>query len=136
MRKTDAVKILEGNPGKRPLSTAPQATGSPVKPAELDCVASKFWDQTVPELVRLGIAKAADQPALVAMCELWACYRYAAEAALADPLEKNNRCAMIGYYEKWSRAAGQFGLNPVDRDRIRAGMSQDENPLTKYGIAS
>lgn len=93
-----------------------------------------MWDDVVSELVALGIAKRIDGPALLAMCELWGWYRAAAAVADEDPLDGNARRAVTGYYEKWQAAASKFGLNPADRDRLRLRLTEEGNPLAKYGI--
>ena len=68
--KSTAVKIAEGNPGKRRLNTnepTPER-GIPPKPTALGAVASKEWDRITPMLFELGLLTAVDGAALAAYC--------------------------------------------------------------------
>ena len=72
-RKPTVLKILEGNPGRRPLNKSePEYAPTVAKPDDLSEVAAKWWDLVVPQLVRLGLAQSVDQPALVLLAEDYA----------------------------------------------------------------
>lgn len=60
------IRLLRGNPGKRPIREdlpRPRAQ-APRRPAHLTGYARRWWEQTVPALVQLGIVSAIDRTAL------------------------------------------------------------------------
>ena len=69
--KPTRLRVLEGNPSKRPLHTNEPMPrqGAPDKPDDLSPVASEEWDRIVPELDRLGILSPLDRTMLVVYCE-------------------------------------------------------------------
>jgi P27 family predicted phage terminase small subunit len=71
--KPTALKVLEGNPGKRPLNTnepRPPAE-APEAPQWLDTEALAEWNRVVPSLDALGLLTAVDRAALTAYCLAW-----------------------------------------------------------------
>src|ERR1700732_3971707 len=70
--KPTALKILQGNPGKRPLNTdEPQPTGTPTRPDHLDRVAKLEWNRISAHLTSLGLLTAVDRAALAVYCQAW-----------------------------------------------------------------
>src|SRR5512146_3144589 len=72
--KPTALKILEGNPGHRPLNPdEPMPTaGEPPCPPWLADEAKAEWDRIVPELSRLNVLTVIDGAALAAYCQAFA----------------------------------------------------------------
>ena len=69
-RKPTKLKILEGNPGRRPLNTSePEYAPTIPKPSDLTPMASQWWDLVVPQLVRVGLAQSVDGPSLALLAE-------------------------------------------------------------------
>ena len=69
-RKPTKLKILEGNPGRRPLNTSePEYEPKIPKPSDLTPLASAWWDLVVPQLVRVGLAQSVDGPSLALLAE-------------------------------------------------------------------
>lgn len=68
----DALKILRGNPGRRPLNKhAPNPKrGEPEMPSYLDKDAQREWKRVAPMLVRLGVLTEADGSLLAGYCEV------------------------------------------------------------------
>ena len=67
------LKILNGNPGHRPLNKdepMPDAA-IPTCPSHLDEVAVAEWDRLVPELYELGLLTKIDRTSLAAYCQLY-----------------------------------------------------------------
>lgn len=92
-RKSAALKILTGNPGKRAAGgPGPRPDATPPKcPAWLSAAAKKVWKATQPELTRLGLLSCVDGPALAAYCQA------AAELELATrALEEEGRFITVG----------------------------------------
>lgn len=67
------LKLLRGNPGKRPMRPEPQpqiAADVPEPPSFITGYAADEWWRTAPELHRLGLLTRIDVPALAATATL------------------------------------------------------------------
>ena len=79
--KPTALKVLEGNPGKRPLNHQEPVMPEPsdafeVPPPELlgDVVAKAEWTRLAPMLRKARTITEADRSSLVALCQQWSWY--------------------------------------------------------------
>lgn len=72
--KPTHLKVLEGNPGKRPLNqNEPKPKPlAPKCPSWLDREAKREWKRVAPELERLGLLTVVDGAALAAYCQAYA----------------------------------------------------------------
>jgi len=141
-RKPTNLKILEGNPGKRPLPVnepKPRPITPPC-PSWLDREAKKVWNRLMPELERLHLMTIVDGEAFAAACQSWAiwvkCQRYLKKVGLT--FETPN-----GYIQQRPEVAiGQkaladfrafcteFGLTPASRSRISIKVAEgEEDPM-------
>lgn len=70
--KPTALKLIEGNPGRRPLSTLTDSVQPLVEipdcPRHLGKIARAEWDRIAPVLKDLGIISSMDMAALAAYC--------------------------------------------------------------------
>ena len=136
--KPTSLKILEGNPGKRPINTLePQPDSTiPKCPAWLDAEAKRQWKRLAPELARLGLLTSVDGESLAAYCQAWSELRSATEL-----LQKEGRVvetaaggqkphpAISMQRTAWMaiRAyAAMFGLDPSSRARLSVPKGQVE----------
>jgi len=81
----NVLKVLKGNPGKRPLNDAepkPQPV-APKCPRWLSKNAKREWRRLVKELEPLGLLTVIDGMALATLCEEWATYMWA-QGVLAE----------------------------------------------------
>ena len=136
------LKVLRGNPGKRPMKPEPQpeiAADVPEPPPFITGYAADEWWKTAPELHRLGLLTRIDVPALAAYCHAFGPWRMAAESLAKmqanDPImngmiikTKYGDAAMnplVSIARKHAadviRYASEFGLTPVARTRLAAG---------------
>lgn len=129
--KPTALKILEGNPGKRPLpknEPKPEVAIIPC-PAYLksDRIAYNEWNRIVPELYKLGLLTNADKVTLEIYCSQYAIYRRAIRELGTDLITTNIRngdkanpaAAIAREAAKTIKAiAIEFGLTPSSRARI------------------
>lgn len=139
--KPKALKILEGNPGKRPLNyNEPQPVpGAPTCPRWLLPEARKEWKRVVPELERLGLLTRIDRAALAIYCQAYA-HLLQCEEALQDSLTheytnnkgKTNRTAKVEarlaseYMKLIKSFCAEFGLTPSSRGRMQVpGMDAE-----------
>jgi P27 family predicted phage terminase small subunit len=147
------LKLLRGNPGKRPLRTdEPQpeiAANVPEPPPFLTGYAADEWWTIAPELHRLGLLTIIDVAPLAAYCHAYGQWRMAAESLARmqnnDPL-MNGMIIKTKYGDAAQnplvyvvrkaaadmvRYAGEFGLSPAARTRINAGV-QGEQSQSKF----
>jgi P27 family predicted phage terminase small subunit len=77
--KPTALKIAEGNPGKRALNfDEPQVqAGEPLMPKGLSLSGRREWKSIVQELLKLGVLTVVDGKALAAYCECFAMWEMA-----------------------------------------------------------
>lgn len=69
-RKPAALRLLEGNRGKRPIPVEPEPAGDVAKPRGLRGRASAIWDELVPVLVDMGTLKSPDAHQFAVWCKL------------------------------------------------------------------
>ena len=133
--KPAKLKLLEGNPGKRPIKlNTPQPTPKrPTCPRWLSKEAKREWKRVVPELERLGLLTVVDRAALAGYCESWAEYREAREFihkhGVVNPIKDDD--GNIKYLQQVPQVSiankalanirafcSMFGLSPSDRERM------------------
>ncbi|MED0757400.1 phage terminase small subunit P27 family [Aneurinibacillus thermoaerophilus] len=71
--KPTSLKVIQGNPGKRPLNKnepKPKAV-APKCPTFLDSEAKREWKRVAPELERLGLLTIVDGATLAAYCQAY-----------------------------------------------------------------
>lgn len=138
--KPTALKILEGNKGKRPLNKKEPKPklGIPKMPQHLGAIARQKWREVVPELDRMGMLALVDAADLEGFC---VAYQDAVECdeiirekgrVITTPtgIARANP-AVLQKREAWARVhrfAGEFGLSPASRTRIQVefGASAQE----------
>jgi P27 family predicted phage terminase small subunit len=144
--KPTALKLLQGNPGKRKLNIDEPTSrrGAPEMPLFLNAIASQEWDRIIPILLDMNVLTIADGAALADYCMCFSRWQEA-EAAVTkhgvvyeEPvtdeegevvgyrLKKNPAVTVAMACQKEMRAAlGLFGLDPSSRSRIK-GATQDK----------
>lgn len=134
------LRVLRGNPSKRPLRAQPTQTSAPPEaPSYLVSYACDEWHRVAPELHRLGLLTLLDVHALAAYCQSYARWRTAeellAKMAERDPTTRallikdatgnprQNPLVRTAAHAAGDmlRYAGEFGLTPVARARLAAG---------------
>ncbi|HEY7299472.1 MAG TPA: phage terminase small subunit P27 family [Xanthobacteraceae bacterium] len=128
--KPTRLKVLTGNPGKRPLNAAePQpVVASPECPLELGPVAKREWERLVQELVPLRILTNLDRAALAAYCGAYGMWAEATEAIqkygtmvkspTGYPVQSPYVSIANRQAEIMMRIASEFGFTPASRSRI------------------
>jgi P27 family predicted phage terminase small subunit len=134
--KPTALKLIEGNPGKRKLNTnEPKPANVPPKcPGHLDDVAKKEWKRLAPVLSRMRVLTEADGIVLSTLCQT-----YSRLIAAQEALSKSSLLVKTGSgYVQQSPLIGiisnctaqlvtlcrEFGLSPASRTRIAADQEQ------------
>jgi len=89
-------------------------------PQSLSPEARKHWKDVVPKLVEMGVAKAVDAAALVAMCESWSIYqdlhRYYRRGGVKQRIVLATKLSVA--VKTWAAQASTFGMTPSDRARL------------------
>lgn len=143
--KPTAIKVLAGNPGRRPVNKAephfhvPERTPSP--PAFLSDSAAEIWRDLGKLLRDAGLFTVVDQYALAMFC-----------AVAARWMEAERKVEGLGvvliaesgnlYQNPWlhvaNKAWGQmrqmlseFGLTPAERSRLKAVVADEEPSLAE-----
>ena len=133
------LKMLRGNPGKRPLNDRePQpepVTGAIEPPAWLDAAAVEKWQEVVPELQRLGLLTVVDVTALASYC--W-CF---SEFRRADAWIKENGRVMTLRDDKgnvkYRQQAPEVGIaNKMLESMRRYEQSFGLNPSARSGLTT
>ncbi len=130
--KPTRLKVLAGNPGKRPLNERePKPEPSvPDCPPELGPVARREWDRLVGELSKLRILTALDRAALASYCGAYGLWAEAMEqiqkygAMVKSPSGYPQQSPYLAIANRQAeimmRIASDFGFTPASRSRISA----------------
>lgn len=139
--KPTALKLIQGNPGKRALpknEPKPKPIKSPRPPVSLGDAAKKEWNRVTKELASLGLVSNLDTSALAAYCIAFERFKEANEAlrevAKKDPLFKGMMIKTTGgnwiqnplvgvarrAADDMLKFAAEFGMTPSARSRVAA----------------
>lgn len=138
------LKILRGNPGKRPLPTGEPkpAQTLPEPPAHLGPVALVEWHRLATELHRVGILTMADRTTLAAYCQLYEQWVYAeqyikTQLVIVDkPTGKIIQNPMIRIAHRTLELMRgyivELGLSPASRVKLAKGEVSVDDPLEQF----
>lgn len=131
--KPTAVKLLEGNPGKRPINKrepTPQKV-APKCPTWLNEEAKLEWDRLADKMMNLGTLTEMDMAAFAGYCQSYARWKEAEEF-----IEKHGTIVKTpsGYWQQVPQVSiaqtnlkimlkfcSEFGLTPSSRSRMISG---------------
>ena len=134
--KPSAIKILEGNPGKRPLNEyePKPLKKAPPCPKWLEPEAKKEWRRLAKTLEAMGVLTDADMAAFAGYCQAYARWKEAEERitdrglVIRTPSGYPQQVPYISiaqqYLKLMQQFAEQFGLTPAARSRIIAGNGE------------
>ena len=128
-----SIKLLRGNPGKRPVPVEIEPDGAAVMPDEFKTkgfqIERRHWESIVPKLEQMGLATCMDQDVLEALChwyaewQRWRLGMHPAEAQCRNPLAEQRAA-----FKHWFDLAGHFGMTPQDRANL-AGVQHKANAM-------
>lgn len=139
--KPRALKIVEDNPGHRPIEPeVPFTRGLPQKPEELSPDASWLWDLVVEQMQTIGLLKPLDAPSLEILCETYARWKEAARFRQERALMAKNSQGLvaapwIGIEERAGREfrawCSEYGLTPAAERNLVPDAEKDDadNPF-------
>ena len=128
--KPTRLKVLTGNPGKRPLNKSePRPPPSaPECPPELGPAAQREWARLVGDLSALNMITSLDRAALATYCGAYALWAEATEAIqkfgamvkspTGYPMQSPYISIANRQAEIMMRIASEFGFTPASRSRI------------------
>jgi P27 family predicted phage terminase small subunit len=128
--KPTRLKVLTGNPGKRPLDDGEPRpeVAIPDCPGELGETARREWNRLVGELAALKLLTNFDRAALAAYCGAYALWAEATEAIQkygvmikspsGYPVQSPYVSVANRQAEIMMRIASEFGFTPASRSRI------------------
>lgn len=145
--KPTALRLIEGNPGKRPLPKGePVPPSVPVvKPPWLTDLASAEWDRVAPQLIKMHLLTDVDVMALAGYCEAVSRFMLATKAldefgALVPAVREDgsfvkNPAAQLARdaLADIKALSQEFGMTPSSRGRINL---PDATPDDIDGILS
>jgi P27 family predicted phage terminase small subunit len=132
------LRIIRGNPGKRPLpKNEPKAEPYlPPAPSTLSPEARKEWRRVGRELRRLGLVSNIDRALLAAYCEAWARFveandklrQYGSIVKTPNGMPTQSPYLQIvnKATEQLAKIAVEFGMSPSARTRVKAADAPDE----------
>jgi len=136
--KPTQLKMLRGNPGKRPLPKGePQPKAKlPGPPAQLSAEAKREWWRLGKQLATLGLLTNIDRAALALYCQAWARW-LEAEKALKTygvmvkspngfPMQSPYLAVANKAMEQIRAMLTEFGMSPSSRTRVHAAPQADE----------
>ena len=137
--KPTALKLLEGNPGKRPINEhEPVPPKGTVKcPTWLEPEAKKEWKRLAPSLEAMGVLTQADLTAFAGYCQAYARWKEAEEfisqhgSIFQTPSGYVQQVPQVSIAQQnlkiMQRFCSEFGLTPATRARIIAnGGGKDD----------
>lgn len=135
--KPTALRVLQGNPGKRRLNDKEPKPkpGTPSAPPFLTDEAKREWRRVSKQLLALGLLTLIDKAALAAYCVAWG--RWAeAETALREfgifvmtPVGMVENPALRisdNARKQMMRALVEFGMSPSSRSRVHSELPEPE----------
>jgi hypothetical protein len=130
-KKTQAQHEIDGTfRADRHQSNEPAAEGVPYQIIALSGAALELWNQLVPQLVRMKVAKEIDSFALCTMCRLAAKIHDVLGDEDIDEYKRSGAVSAI--LKQLNVYVEKFGLTPVDRKKMSVAGGDEENPFAAF----
>ncbi len=146
--KPTAIKVLEGNPGKRPVNSAEPKpiSKAPKCPIWLEAEAKKEWRRVAKQLEQLGVLTEVDMAAFAGYCQAYARWKEAEEfiskhgTIVKTPSGYWQQVPQVSisqtYLKIMSKFCEQFGLTPSARTRIVVDNTcEEDDPMELMLVA-
>lgn len=136
--KPTALKLLTGNPGKRPLNDRePKPKVGAAVPEYLLKLPGPLaqWRRWAPRLEALGVLTEVDAPAFARLCRLWDMDEGGATWTPDDDVEPRIALKLRFDHQLMQeirQLEGRFGMTPSDRVRIKVEPKKPESKLARY----
>jgi len=141
--KPTALKVLEGNSGKRPLNkNEPQPEKkAPRCPSWLEPEAKKEWKRMAKTLETIGVLTQVDKAAFAGYCQAYARWKEAEEflskhgTIFKTPSGYIQQVPQVSIAQTYLKVmkdfCSEFGLTPAARTRIQvdSAVGQEDDPM-------
>lgn len=131
-----AIKMLTGNPGKRPLNLRePQPEIADLTPPDdLDDAGRQAWERNAPILQRMGVFTEADRETLMLYCDAYSQWRRSVVTLrkIAPVNEKYRSVAVTveKARDQMRYLLTEMGMSPASRSRLSvAPKAEDVDPM-------
>lgn len=137
-----ALKLVRGNPGKRPLPEhEPQPEAGAAMPEWISPEAAKHWPLIARQLDDAGVLTQMDAQALGLYCEAFARWKHANEqvvkfgsvvkAPSGYPVQSPYLSIANKAFEQMTKLLVEFGMTPSSRSRVTGAPKKPEkNPFS------
>lgn len=144
--KPAELKLLTGNPGKRPVKRA-AAVGrdrlrAPAPPDWLPDDGKSEWRRVAPLLLAMRVLRDTDLTALAVYCEAYSRYREARRILDLEGLTSDTGMGGIKTHpattilnaalSQMVRLQAEFGLTPSSRSRVASEAPKEKSEFEKY----
>ena len=137
--KPTKLKLLEGNPGKRPIGREPQPPASqPTCPAHLSPTAKAEWKRLAQTLNKIGVLTQVDRAALAAYCQAYGRWVEAEKKLKETPVLLKTPAGYVQQspwltvankqMELMARYMAELGLTPSSRTRLAVQIPTGRKP--------
>ena len=146
--KPTRLKLIEGNPGKRPIRGAePKPPGTlPTCPAHLSATAKAEWKRLAKSLHRIGLLTQVDRAVLAAYCQAYGRWVEAERKLAETPVLLKTPAGYVQQspwltvsnkqLELMAKFMAEIGLTPSSRSRLAiqvpTGPKPWEDPLAEF----
>ena len=116
--KPTVLKLLAGNPGKRPINALEPNAGDidTSAPDELSGAAKGHWTRLAPMLAKSGVLKQSDRDLLFCYCESYATWLDSVRAGKLN----------VSLLSQLRQMLGEMGMTPAARTRIIVDKPKDK----------
>ena len=124
------LKLIQGNPGKRPINENEPKPGRSEydAPVFLEVEAKEIWDEEAPRLIEIGILTEADRSMFGAYCQKRADWLYYTRKAKGSseivkspsgyPMQNPYISLANKAFEQMIKVAVEFGITPSSRSKV------------------
>lgn len=105
--------------------------GSPKQPDGLKGESLAFWKTYIPQLVKKGLARSIDAPALELMCYAWGRMKALESLITKAPDDRILTLQFIKWAGLFNEISGKFGMNPQDLARLRVPKKEKKGVSTR-----
>jgi P27 family predicted phage terminase small subunit len=144
IKKPNKLKLVEGNPGKRPIKEQPNLEIKNLKcPIWLNEEAKKEWERVFTLLEKLGLISDIDMTIFAMYCQNYARWKQAETELNEENLKVMGRTGYIvnplvkisqTYQTRLKISIEKLGLSPSDRANLDIAMNDDneDDGIAKY----
>jgi P27 family predicted phage terminase small subunit len=139
-----ALKLLKGNPGRRPMNeNEPRPEPRlPQAPSHLSETAKREWKRAGRMLLQLGLITGIDRPAFALYCQAYGRWVEAEEALRqygvmvkspsGFPMQSPYLAVANKAMEQMRSLLSEFGMTPASRTRVQAVLPEEEDEFEAF----